>query len=847
MDLLARILALASEADLLRLARHLPEPPASPVAALQHLLGAPPAVGVGALLDDLDDGTLAALAVGLDLQPASAEREHLVGALRASIGEAPARLTIDVPRKKPKLAWRGMDRRMVVASVPTQVVEVVSPARSSGVEEPQPELAGLVAQGRRRGARPLPPNRLIWTNDNLVALHTLVDEKDPATGDWRYRGKVDLVYIDPPFMVNDDFYASNTVSIEVDGEVGVAALKEPSIVEMLAYRDTWREGLDSFLSMMRDRLVLLKKLLAPTGSIYVHLDWHAAHYVKVLMDEVFGYERMVNQITWKRANAHNLATAGFVRSDDTILFYTANSTFYFKDQFGPYGAAQIKRYQPDASGRLYTGRDLTFTGSGTSKGERTESWRGTLPSPGRVWGSSLEQRERWWQEGKILLKKDGTPRLDGLKTYLEETTGSPISSIWTDVDRVGNTSSERLGYPTQKPVALLERIISASCPDGGLVLDCFLGSGTTAEAAERLGRQWIGIDNGKYAIHLARKRLIQLHGQPKPPDKEQFDYPTCAQCGNIATKPRRTKSNGLFHVRPFTVENMGVYQRSAAWQAFQTERSAYRDEMIRVYGGEPVEGRRLLHGTKGQRWVHVGPLDAPVAMRQVWEIAEEARETEWKAVDVLSADHDVLREDEKLAIHARTGVQVTVRIIPRAAVDAVRQRLERQRRGEVVESMTVPAFYAPLGLALETSTEGRRVKVTLARCEIDVESFLASQRPTIPPGTDKMTPAKRTKVEAIQEKWAAREQELRAWLATARSWQSFVDFWAVDWDHGDRLDGKGRPIFDTDWQSFRGQDGSVLTFTAERLYPAPGRYEIAARVTDVFGNDGVAVATVEVK
>src|SRR4029078_11723640 len=132
------------------------------------------------------------------------------------------------------------------------------------------------------------------------ALQTLLDERDPKTRDYRYRGKVDLVYIDPPFMVNNDFRADNSIEIELDEKAHVQAKKEPSLVEIIAYKDTWRQGLDSFLSMLRARLILLRELLAPTGSIYVHLDWHAAHYVKVLMDEIFGYENFRNEIVWKR-------------------------------------------------------------------------------------------------------------------------------------------------------------------------------------------------------------------------------------------------------------------------------------------------------------------------------------------------------------------------------------------------------------------------------------------------------------------------------------------------------------------------------------------------------------------
>lgn len=410
-----------------------------------------------------------------------------------------------------------------------------------------------------------------------------------------------------------------------------------------------------------------------------------------------------------------------------------------------------------------------------------------------------------------------------------------------------------MGYPTQKPVALLERVISASCPPGGLVLDCFVGSGTTCEAAERLGRRWIGIDNGKYAIHLARKRLIQLHGQQRPPEKPVHDYVECKHCRNIERKEKPQRSPGPFQVRAFTVENMGVYQRAEQWQGFQTKRSLYRDEMIKVFGGEPVSQSALLHGRKGESWVHVGPLDAPVSLPQVWNIAREAQATTLKRLTILSADFDTLSASDKDDIQAATKVSITIRVIPASAIDEVRRRLDLQRKNAdaPIESMAIPAFYAPLSIVLRPEVTGRTVSLTLERCEVDIESFIASQRPLLKVVTDGMSAAARKKAEAEIERWSEREAELSKWLKKATSWQKFVDFWAVDWDYGRRVAPDGHPIFETDWQSFRVRRGKSdtepLAFTAELKYDAPGHYRVAARVTDVFGNDGIATVQVEVK
>jgi hypothetical protein len=455
-------------------------------------------------------------------------------------------------------------------------------------------------------------------------------------------------------------------------------------------------------------------------------------------------------------------------------------------------------------------------------------------------------------EGRIDFPADKTKRLQR-RSFLDEKEGTPVQNLWDDVFPVNPMALEGLGYPTQKPISLLERIISLSAPAGGLILDCFIGSGTTAEAAERVGRRWIGIDNGKYAIHLTRKRLIQLHGEPRATERAPAEYVECDKCKNIERKEKPQKTRETFSVRPFTVENMGVYQRAEQWQDFQTHRSLYRDEMIKVFGGEVVNHSPLLHGRKGNSWVHVGPLDGPVSVAQVWSIAREAQKTERKAVTVLSADFDTLSGSEKDEINAATSVAVTVRIIPASAIDEVRRRLEIQRLNPdtPIESMAIPAFYAPLSIILSKHVSGRMAKVSLDRCEIDIESFIASQRPVLKPITPTMSAPAKKKAKGEVDKWQTRQKELEKWLAKATSWQKFIDFWAVDWDYGRRIGPDEKPIFETDWQSFRVRrsKGEIepLVLTAEYKYEQAGHYRVAARVTDVFGNDGIATLTMEVK
>jgi site-specific DNA-methyltransferase (adenine-specific) len=265
-----------------------------------------------------------------------------------------------------------------------------------------------------------------------------------------------------------------------------------------------KNDMTAYLAMMAARLTELHRVLKPTGSLYLHCDPTASHYLKILLDGIFGAENFRTEIAWLRTNAHNFKSRVWPRSHDVIFFYTKSDQFTFHPQFEPYGPAQLARYKPDAAGRLFKAENLTFS---TVNPKRQFDWRGTKPPPNRSWGASIEQLEAWFAEGRILLKQDGSPRLDGLKVYLEDMPGKVIASVWTDIDRIANTSAERLGYPTQKPLTLLERIINASSNPGDVVLDPFCGCGTAVHAAEKLGRRWVGIDVTHLAISLVERRL----------------------------------------------------------------------------------------------------------------------------------------------------------------------------------------------------------------------------------------------------------------------------------------------------------------------------------------------------
>ncbi|MBE3109694.1 MAG: restriction endonuclease [Acidobacteria bacterium] len=360
----------------------------------------------------------------------------------------------------------------------------------------------------------------LYYGDNLEILKRYISDES-----------VDLVYLDPPFKSNQNY---NVLFKEKNGAQAASQIR--------AFEDTWTWSSDdeevfaelvtkggkvadclkafrtflgpcdmlAYLAMMAPRLVEMRRVMKPTASIYLHCDQTASHYLKMLMDAIFGPVNFRNEIDWIRTNAHNFKSRYYQRICDILLFYTRSEDYTWNPQYQPYSAEQIKRYKiEEGTGRYYTGQDLTLMGISPA---RQFEWRGAKPPANRVWGYDKEKLEELWQRNLILKKLDGTPRLDGNKVYLDKMPGKAVGAVWDDIQRIGNTSDERLGYQTQKPEALLERIIRFSSNEGDLVLDPFCGCGTTIAAAQKLGRGWIGIDITHLAITLMKKRLLDAFG-----------------------------------------------------------------------------------------------------------------------------------------------------------------------------------------------------------------------------------------------------------------------------------------------------------------------------------------------
>ncbi len=625
--------------------------------------------------------------------------------------------------------------------LPFQTVETVNET----AQERQLTLDLLFA-GRETEWR----NRLIW-GDKKYVLPSLLPE---------FAGKVNLIYIDPPFATGADF--SFTAAIPDSDE---SFTKEPSVIEQKAYRDTWGKGLDSYLQWFYETVVLLRDLLTEDGSIYVHLDWHIGHYAKAVLDEVFGQDNLRVDITWKRV-AFRHDSGHFGQVSDEILVYSKGQIFTYNKQYTPYDDQYIKsHYTSEDAGGRFTTHNLSAAGKGPPRrfGDQV-----IAPPPGTHWRFSQENIDRLISEGKIVFTSSGKPRY---KMYAYEMPGKVIDSIWTDISPVNSQAQEDTGYDTQKPEALLERIIKASSNEGDLVLDCYCGSGTSAAIAEKLGRNWIACDLGRFAIHTTRKRLLSI-----------------------------------LDVKPFIVQNLGKYERQI-WQAAEfadpAQRASvqmrYRNFILQLYHATPIDGYTWIHGIKAGRLVHVGSVDAPIALGEVKAIVNEFWRVRGKdvgehsnGVDILGWDFAFDLNETAKQMAADANIRLAFKKIPREVLEK-----KAVEQGDI-------SFYELAALDVCVQQVGTSV-------EVELQNFF------LPP-------------DDVPE-------DVRQAIT---HWSQWIDYWAVDWDYRD-------DTFHNQWQTYRSRKSPKIVLKTSHQYDEPGNYIIVIKVIDILGNDTTKAVTVVAK
>ncbi|HPO91470.1 MAG TPA: site-specific DNA-methyltransferase, partial [Victivallales bacterium] len=561
--------------------------------------------------------------------------------------------------------------------------------------------------------------------------------------------------------------------------------KEHSIIEEKAYRDTWGKGLDSYLQMMYERLVLMKELLAENGSIYVHLDWHIGHYVKVMMDEIFGYENFRNEIIVRRTAKHTIHQFKELPSlqvaQDIILIYVKNYDKKFNIPFREAserqkeGSWHVLFNRADRPTMRYPllGRKIT---KGQWMWEKDRAYKAVenYNKFQKEYAYKMSLKEYWQMTGRKLEFVRANPNTGEPEYWVNPKEQVPCDTDWLDIQAYSFSQDFR----TEKAEGLLKRIVEMASNPGDLVADFFCGSGTTLAVAEKLGRRWIGSDLTRYAIHITRKRLLEIE-KSKELENEGKKY------GKKA--------------RPFEILNLGKYER----QLWQVKTFSNKDEkqalfeylafILKLYGAEPVSGFTHIHGKKGNALVYVGAVDSPVTIQECIDAIKDCKSQGAKELHILCWEWEMGLNDAIDEIAKKEGVKLKLRIIPMDVLDK-----EAVRRGDI-------KFFELAHFKVDIKTKGKEITVEL-------KDFVIPHTDLIP--------------DEVKEK--------------IKKWSDWIDYWAVDFDFKN-------DTFNNGWTSYRTKKDRTLTLKATHIYDKSGKYKIFVKIIDIFGIDTSQIFDVEVK
>jgi adenine specific DNA methylase Mod len=622
-------------------------------------------------------------------------------------------------------------------------------------------------------------NRLIY-GDNLLVMQALL-AGDPATGLPSMRGKIDLIYIDPPFDSKADYRTKITLP---NGDIE----QQPTVIEQLAYSDTWKDGTVSYLQMIYPRLVLMRELLSDNGSIYVHLDWHVGHYVKVIMDEIFGKNNFLNHITWKRYAAHSLSTERYDTISDFLLLYAKNSSFVnLKPELQQLSEKEIKSrfpYIEEGTGRRYQHVALEQSSNRSSRGEvRIIQGKKVTSKIGWRWSQETFNERLKVNPNLIYWTKDGRPRY---KIYADEYKGRPLGDVWDDIQYLSSGVSERTGFSTQKPEALLERVIKASSNEGDLVADFFCGSGTTGAVAEKLGRRWIMTDLSKPAIMISRKRLIDQDAQP------------------------------------FLYQSIGDYQKEAFEQSRLFRRIGdLAHVVLNLYGAIPFPDEqnpnRNLGYVKGTRTLVMVDSPSKLTGLNTLRRAQELRESflgGWEKVVVLGWNFVF---EIGMIIQNLNDDRLEVLVIPPDLLDWLKTKASYQRLIQSGKIRFSSLQYLSIKQPIIKPHSAEEVCLI-----VELDNYVLLSPDALP----------------LDENDREKLQEI-----IAKDPLALIEYWSIDPEY----DGE---VFRSKWQDYRGnvaddKDPLHVVRKAELIVPkVNGPRKICVKAVDVFGFESVVVEEV---
>ncbi|MFZ4125035.1 MAG: DNA methyltransferase [Rickettsiales bacterium] len=672
-------------------------------------------------------------------------------------------------KREVELVWNGKTNEVCNVVLPFQTIEQVDEPRAESEMKLQAGLFDHQTGRQLTGWN----NKLIW-GDNKLILSSL--KNGPLREEIEKQGGIKLIYIDPPFDVGADF----SMDIEIGDDTFT---KEPTVLEELAYRDTWGKGTDSFIAMIYERLVLMRDLLADDGSIFVHCDYRVNAFIRLILNEVFGNSNIINEIVWCYRQGGR-AINSYGQKHDTLLWFSKSSEHIFN--------ADPVRVPYEGTGGYQT------SGKGVKIG------------------------------GKV---------------YLPNELGK-IPEDWWDIAAIPPMSKERIGYPTQKPEELLERIIKGSSSEGDIVADFFCGSGTTLAVAEKFGRKWIGTDLGKFSIHTTRKRMIGVQ--------------------------RDLKKEGK-HWRAFEILNLGKYERQhyigvnpslrdeEQRQQIEAREREFTKLILHAYRSEATSGFNTFQGMKAGRLVAIGPINLPVTRLFVEEVVNECRQKKVTKVDILAFEFEMglfphVQEEAKAK-----GIDLAMKYIPRDVFDK-----------RAVEKNQV-VFHDVSFIEVKPLIKGGSVSVELTGFSVFYsQDSIAAVEASLDKGKHKIVLDTGKIVKISKDKEGVVTQQV-----LTQHWTDWIDYWSVDFDYESQkeiirvprkrgqgnLEGMepdqlelpeyedmwtGDYVFENEWQSFRTKKNRELELKSAPKECPKGRRKIAVKVVDIFGNDTMKIIDVTV-
>lgn len=722
-------------------------------------------------------------------------------------------------KREVELVWNGKTSEVTNVVLPFQTIEQVDEPRSEKDTRLQQSLFDIDPRGRQLKGW---TNKLIW-GDNKLILASL--KNGPLRREIEEQGGIKLIYIDPPFDVGADF--------SMDIAIGDEQLtKQPSVLEELAYRDTWGRGADSFIAMIYERLILMRDLMHNEGSIYVHCDARLSAHLRFVIYDIFGEDNFRNEIIWQRTSAGKPVFNNLPKNADYILWFTKGQHYAFNPMIEGLSKEDIATFTlDDGDGRgLYNTQPIINPAHRenlkyTYIDKKGRKW----PPPTKGWRFNEARMRSLEEENRLYFTEKSIREKYYLSERLEK--GKQRPNVWTDIS--GNSvkqSKENVDYPTQKPEALLERIIQASSKEGDLVADFFCGSGTMAAVAEKLGRKWIVSDLGKFSIHTTRKRMISVQRELKKAGKDYRAF----EILNL----------GKYERQHYIGVNTNLRQEQQEIQLAKKEKN-FVSLVLSAYKAEPFDGFKTFHGKKSSRLVAIGPINLPVSRLFVDAVIKESVEKRITKVDVLGFEFEMglfpnIQEEAKTK-----GIDLALKYIPRDVFD--------KRAIEKNQVVFHDVSYIEVKPILKKSSLS--IQLTDFSVFYNQDSIKEAEE-NLKAGGKKLIVENGQIIKVAKDKNGILKREL-----LTKKWTDWIDYWAIDFDFENKKEiiriknedtgefdevWTGNYVFENEWQSFRTKKERSLELTSVARELLKGKHKVAVKVVDIFGNDTMKVIPITI-